>query len=80
MPQSMIQCIVAAAKAPAGAASFVSPEGWISPIAGKMSRSDKRGAGPAGPHGTLQPQDESVIVGYYTSAEVSPCNLHSSKI
>ena len=31
-------------------------------------------------HGTLQPQDESVIVGYYTSAEVSPCNLHSSKI
>lgn len=31
-------------------------------------------------HGTLQPQDESVIVDYYTSAEVSPCNLHSSKI
>ena len=26
-------------------------------------------------HGTLQPQDESVIVGYYTSAEVFPRNL-----
>ena len=55
------------------------PEGWISPIAGKMSRSDKRGAGPAGPHGTLQPQDESVIVGYYTSEEVFPRNLRFQK-
>ena len=26
-------------------------------------------------HGTLQPQDESVIVGYYTSAEVHPRGL-----
>lgn len=26
-------------------------------------------------HGTLQPQDESIIVGYYTSAEVSPKTL-----
>ena len=26
-------------------------------------------------HDTLQPQDESIIVGYYTSAEVSPRNL-----
>ena len=27
-----------------------SPEGRIPPIAGEMSRSDKGGAGPAGPH------------------------------
>jgi len=26
-------------------------------------------------HGTLQPQDESVIVGYYTSTEVPPAWL-----
>ena len=30
-------------------------------------------------HGTLQPQDESVIVGYYTSAEVFPRNLRFQK-
>ena len=43
-----------------------SPEGQIPPIAGEMSQSDKGGAGPAGPHDTLQPPDESIIVGYYT--------------
>ena len=31
-------------------------------------------------HGTLQPQDESVIVGYYTSAEVPPLASFSIKI
>ncbi len=31
-------------------------------------------------HDTLQPQDESIIVGYYTSAEVFPCNLRFLKI
>ena len=35
--------------------SSPSPEGQIPPIAGEMSLSDKGGAGPAGPHGTLQP-------------------------
>ena len=30
-------------------------------------------------HGTLQPQDESVIVGYYTSEEVFPRNLRFQK-
>lgn len=31
-------------------------------------------------HDTLQPQDESIIVGYYTSEEVFPCKLRFSKI
>ena len=29
-------------------------------------------------HDTLQPQDESIIVGYYTSAEVHPQKLPAS--
>ena len=55
IPQSMIRRIVAAAEAPAGAAS------------------------PSESPRTLQPQDESVIVGYYTSAEVFPRNLRFQK-
>ena len=31
-------------------------------------------------HDTLQPQDESIIVGYYTSAEVPPPHLYGIKI
>ena len=31
-------------------------------------------------HDTLQPQDESIIVGYYTSEEVLPRSLRFSKI
>ncbi len=30
-------------------------------------------------HDTLQPQDESIIVGYYTSAEVHPQKLPASQ-
>ena len=56
----------ATAEASAEAAFPVPPRGWIPPIAGEMSRSDKGGAGPAGPHDTLQPPDESIIMGYYT--------------
>ena len=38
----------------------IPPRGWIPPIAGEMSRSDKGGAGPAGPHDTLQPSGMKV--------------------
>ena len=40
--------------------SAPSPEGQIPPLSGEMSRSDKGGAGPAGPHGTLQPEGMKV--------------------
>ena len=53
-----------------------SPEGQIPPIAGEMSRSDKGGAGPAGPHDTLQPPDESIIVGYYTLKKCRSLRSH----
>ena len=57
------------------------PEGGDSPDNGGNVAERQRGRGPRGPHDTLQPQDESIIVGYYTSAEVlfSPYTYAFSK-
>ena len=44
---------------------------WVSPASRKRRRGSRRSrTPPRRAHDTLQPQDESIIVGYYTSAEV----------
>ena len=46
---------------------------WVSPASRKRRRGSRRSrTPPRRAHDTLQPQDESIIVGYYTSAEVHP--------
>ena len=46
---------------------------WVSPASRKRRRGSRRSRiPPRRAHDTLQAQDESIIVGYYTSAEVHP--------
>ena len=48
------------------------PQGEDSPTVWGKCRRATKGERSAGPHDTLQPQDESIIVGYYTSAGSAP--------
>ena len=53
---------------------------WVSPISRKRRRGSRRSRiPPRRAHDTLQLQDESIIVGYYTSAEVHPQKLPASQ-
>ena len=53
---------------------------WVSPASRKRRRGSRRSrTPPRRAHDTLQPQDESIIVGYYTSAEVHPQKLPVSQ-
>lgn len=53
---------------------------WVSPASRKRRRGSRRSrTPPRRAHDTLQPQDESIIVGYYTSAEVHPQKLPASQ-
>ena len=53
---------------------------WVSPANRKRRRGSRRSRiPPRRAHDTLQPQDESIIVGYYTSAEVHPQKLPTSQ-
>ena len=53
---------------------------WVSPASRKRRRGSRRSRiPPRRAHDTLQPQDESIIVGYYTSAEVHPQKLPASQ-
>ena len=45
----------------------------------KAARLPQEPYSPRRAHDTLQPQDESIIVGYYTSAEVHPQKLPASQ-
>ena len=53
---------------------------WVSPASRKRRRGSRRSRiPPRRAHDTLQLQDESIIVGYYTSAEVHPQKLPASQ-